>query len=82
MDANALVTQWQSRLVALAMAKRLVPAVQFYGDEAMKMLRDAVAKGYKDADHIKKDVDLDQLRSRDDFKKLLAELEAKNKTGK
>jgi serine/threonine-protein kinase len=65
-----------------AMAKRLVPAVQLYGDEAMKMLRDAVAKGYKDADHMKKDADLDPLRSRDDFKKLLAELEAKNKTGK
>jgi hypothetical protein len=39
-------------------------------------LRDAVAKGYKDAAHMKKDTDLDPLRSREDFKKLVAELEA------
>jgi hypothetical protein len=51
--------------------------VQFYGDEAMKMLKDAVAKGYKDALHMRKDKDLDALRERDDFKKLLAELEEK-----
>jgi hypothetical protein len=50
--------------------------MQFYGDQAMAMLRDAVAKGYKDAAHMKKDTDLDPLRSRDDFKKLVAELEA------
>jgi tetratricopeptide (TPR) repeat protein len=50
--------------------------VQFYGDQAMAMLRDAVAKGYKDAAHMKKDTDLDPLRSREDFKKLVAELEA------
>jgi hypothetical protein len=41
------------------------------------MLRDAVAKGYKDAAHMKKDSDLDPLRKRDDFQKLLAELEGK-----
>jgi serine/threonine protein kinase/tetratricopeptide (TPR) repeat protein len=50
--------------------------VLFYGDQAMAMLRDAVAKGYKDAAHMKKDTDLDRLRSREDFKKLVAELEA------
>jgi serine/threonine protein kinase/tetratricopeptide (TPR) repeat protein len=50
--------------------------VQFYGDQAMAMLRDAVAKGYKDAAHMKKDTDLDPLRSREDFKKLVADLEA------
>ena len=51
----------------------------FYGDEAMRMLHDAVAKGYADAEHIKKDVELDTLRDREDFKKLLAELEANQK---
>jgi hypothetical protein len=51
--------------------------VQFYGDEAMKLLRDAVAKGFQDAAHMKKDSDLDPLRGRDDFQKLLADLEAK-----
>ena len=49
-------------------------AVQFYGDQAMAMLRTAVAKGFKDAAHMKKDKDLDALREREDFKKLLAEL--------
>ena len=50
--------------------------MQFYADQAMAMLRDAVAKGYKDVEHMKKDKDLDPLREREDFKKLVAELEA------
>jgi len=45
-------------------------------DRAMVWLRQAVATGYKDAAHIKEDQDLDSLRSREDFKKLVAELEA------
>jgi len=49
----------------------------FYGDEAMKMLRDAVAKGYKNTAHMDKDSDLDPIRGRDDFKKWLAELRTK-----
>lgn len=48
-----------------------------YADRAMALLRQAVAKGYKDAAHLKKDKDLDPLRSRPDFQKLLAELEQK-----
>jgi hypothetical protein len=51
----------------------------FYGDEALKMLRAAVAKGYKDAAHMKRDPDLEPLRVREDFKKLLVDLEAKSK---
>ena len=54
-------------------------AAQFYGDAAMKLLRDAVSKGYKDVAHMKKDTDLDPLRPRDDFQKLIAELEGKGK---
>ncbi len=50
--------------------------VQFYADEAMIMLQDAVAKGYRDIEHIKTDVNLDTLREREDFQKLVAELEA------
>jgi serine/threonine protein kinase/Flp pilus assembly protein TadD len=49
----------------------------FYGDEAMKLLRDSVARGYRDAAHMGSDVGLAPLRQRDDFKKLLAELQAK-----
>ena len=48
-----------------------------YADKAMALLQHAVAKGYKNAGHMKQDKDLDVLRDRDDFKKLLAELEAK-----
>ena len=50
--------------------------MQFYADQAMAMLRDAVAKGYKDVDHMKTNKDLDPLREREDFKKVVAELEA------
>jgi serine/threonine protein kinase len=50
-------------------------------DRAMAWLKQAVAAGYKDAAHMKKDKDLDVLRDREDFKKLLAELEAAAKSG-
>jgi len=46
---------------------------------AIALLRQAVAKGYQDAEHMKNDHDLKALRERDDFKKLVAELEAKAK---
>jgi hypothetical protein len=52
-------------------------AAQFYGDAAIKLLRDAVGKGYKDVKQIKQDTDLDPLRQRQDFQKLVAELEGK-----
>jgi tetratricopeptide (TPR) repeat protein len=54
-------------------------SAQFYSDAAMKLLRDAVSKGYKDVAHLKKDTDLDPLRQRDDFRKLVAKLEGKGK---
>jgi serine/threonine protein kinase len=43
---------------------------------AMKLLRDAVAKGFKDAAHLKKNSDLDPLRGREDFQKLVEALAA------
>jgi tetratricopeptide (TPR) repeat protein/tRNA A-37 threonylcarbamoyl transferase component Bud32 len=48
---------------------------QFYADQAMAMLREAVARGFHDAAHLKNDPDLAPLRKREDFQKLLAELE-------
>jgi hypothetical protein len=54
-------------------------AMQFYANEAMKMLKSAIAKGWKNAGHMKKDTDLDPLRQHEDFKKLIADLEDKNK---
>jgi tetratricopeptide (TPR) repeat protein/tRNA A-37 threonylcarbamoyl transferase component Bud32 len=50
-----------------------------YAARAVELLRQAVARGYKDAAHMKKDTDLDALRPRDDFQKLLADLEAATK---
>ena len=47
--------------------------------KAVDLLKQAVAKGYKDVAQLKKDSDLDGLRQRDDFKKLLEELEAKQR---
>src|SRR5262249_20398708 len=54
-------------------------AVRFYGDAALKLLREAVSKGFKDVPHMKNDTDLAPLRQRDDFQKLLAELQGKGK---
>jgi serine/threonine protein kinase len=48
-------------------------------DLAMAWLHKAVAAGYKNAAHLKQDQDLDALRGREDFKKLLAGLEARKK---
>jgi tetratricopeptide (TPR) repeat protein len=48
-----------------------------YADRAMTALRQAVEKGFKDFAHLKKDADLDPLRERDDFRRLLADLEKK-----
>jgi hypothetical protein len=45
-------------------------------EQAMAWLKKAVVAGYKDAAHMEKDKDLDALREREDFKKLLAELAA------
>jgi tetratricopeptide (TPR) repeat protein len=44
---------------------------------AMECLKKAIAAGFNDISLMKKDSDLDALRDREDFKKLLAELEAK-----
>jgi hypothetical protein len=51
-------------------------------DQGMAWLKQAVAAGYNDPNHMEKDKDLDALRSRDDFKKLLAELKAGSGTKK
>ncbi len=46
-------------------------------DRAMELLHKAVEEGWNDAKHTAKDPDLDPLRDRDDFKKLLADLARK-----
>jgi hypothetical protein len=53
--------------------------VTTYGDRALAALRQAVEKGAKEVAQIKKDPSLDPLRQREDFHRLLAEVEAKQK---
>ncbi len=60
-------------------AKQRQAAARFYGDQAMKLLREAVRRGFKDVPHMKKDSDLDPLRQRNDFQQLLTELDEKGK---
>jgi tetratricopeptide (TPR) repeat protein len=48
-----------------------------YADAAMEMLTKAVKAGYKDAAGLNADPHFDPVRDRDDFKKLVADLEAK-----
>jgi serine/threonine-protein kinase len=67
-------------LFSLANAKAKEPAqAERYAGRAVSVLREAVAKGYANLQHMKKDTGLDPLRQRDDFKKLVADLEAKQK---
>jgi hypothetical protein len=46
-----------------------------YAGRAVELLQQAVSRGYKDAEHLKKDEDLRGLREREDFKKLIRQLE-------
>ena len=50
-----------------------------YADRAMDFLRQAVAEGYQDTSMLKGDPDLASLRSREDFQKLVREMERKSK---
>jgi serine/threonine protein kinase/tetratricopeptide (TPR) repeat protein len=67
---SRLVGSGQTALAAPAQAEHLQ-----YLDQAMDALRKAVAAGYCDVAELKKDASLDPLRERDDFQKILAQLE-------
>jgi predicted Zn-dependent protease len=72
--------QWYNFACAYAAASgKSEDKKQEYADTAMVMLQKAVKAGWKNASHMKKDSDLEPLREREDFKKLLAELENKKK---
>jgi hypothetical protein len=47
-----------------------------YAGQAAEFLRAAVTHGFKDTGRLRKAPDLDPLRDRDDFKKLLADVES------
>jgi hypothetical protein len=56
-------------------AEKRTELAQQYADQAMLLLKQAVAEGYKDGEHMKNDEDLAPLRSRDDFKNLFDAIE-------
>lgn len=84
-DAESLYTAACMRSVTATVlraydkSEKAVNDANTEADQAIAWLTKAVAAGYKDADHMKKDKDLDALRDRPDFQKLLTELEAKAK---
>jgi serine/threonine protein kinase/tetratricopeptide (TPR) repeat protein len=81
-DANSLYTAACMRAVTAAVLRAAdsSPAgakqAEAEAEQAMAWLKKAVAAGWKNAAHMEKDKDLDALRDREDFKKLLAELKA------
>jgi serine/threonine protein kinase/tetratricopeptide (TPR) repeat protein len=70
---RAVIAALEARAEEPAAARR----AREEADRAMAWLTRAVVAGYKNAAHIRKDTDLDSLRDREDFQKLLADLEAK-----
>jgi hypothetical protein len=50
-----------------------------YADRAMQLLHQAVAKGWRHPNIIKEDPMLQPLQGREDFQKLIANLQAKEK---
>lgn len=53
--------------------------VEEYAVQAVDLLRQAINHGFRQADAIRKDPDLEPLHQREDFEKLLAELEAETR---
>ena len=74
---SVVIVAWPA-LSRVPLPKRKLPAKKAdFADRAMESLRHAVKAGFKDAAQMAKDTDLDALREREDFKKLLTELEKK-----
>jgi serine/threonine-protein kinase len=79
-DAESLYTAARMRAITAAVIRATdkspegVKQADVEADRAVDWLRKAIAAGFKDAARLRKDADLDALRDRDDFKKLLAEL--------
>jgi hypothetical protein len=55
---------------------------RLYADEALESLRAAVALGYGNGEKLRRDPKLRPLRARDDFKRLVADLEAARARGR
>lgn len=77
-DAASLFRAACFRAVCTAVLReKMESGVEEQADQSIAWLQKAIAAGYKNVEQMKKDKDLDPLRDREDFKKLLAELEAK-----
>jgi serine/threonine protein kinase/Tfp pilus assembly protein PilF len=75
-SSNWTAAQWYDFACVYAVASsrtrdRNLP----YADRSMELLKKAVTAGFRNAAHMKKDKDLDSLRTRQDFKELIDELE-------
>ena len=75
---NWNAAQWYNfaRIYAVSSGK-IANKKDEYAQRAVELLQRAVHDGWKDGANMKKDNDFDPLRARDDFKKLMAELEKK-----
>jgi len=75
-SSNWNADQWYNFACVYAIASgKLADQKDEHAKRAVELLQQAVIAGFKDAAHMKQDTDLDPLRDRDDFKKLVAELE-------
>ena len=71
-------TQWYNFACVYSLAStKIADKKNEYADRAMELLQKAVKAGWNDAKQTANDTDLAPLRDREDFKKLLAELEQK-----
>lgn len=80
----ARMSHWQAgdwyafaRIYAMG-SDKVADKKQAYSDRAIELLRSAIKAGYRDVAHLKRDRDLGALRDREDFKKLILELESKS----
>ncbi len=68
--------QWYNFACVYSLASaKLAGKKREYAERAMELLQQAVRAGWNDSEHTAKDTDLGPLRDREDFKKLLADLE-------
>jgi tetratricopeptide (TPR) repeat protein len=79
-NGDSLVLYQAACVYALASvptkANPISPAQQVkYAERAIALLRQAVAKGFRDVNNMKNDDDLKSLRPRDDFQKLLRDMQ-------
>jgi WD40 repeat protein/serine/threonine protein kinase len=77
-NSNWNAGQWYNFACVYSLASdKIVEKKTAYAVRAMELFHKAVREGWNDVAHTAKDADLDPLRDREDFKKLLADLNKK-----